>query len=107
MKWIKLIDMPDSFYLFRGALLKFNTEYPFEKKVIMMVCEDVGNPFRLGLITITGTQAGLNMYTLLPMEASQNGLSSGWLIHNWNEWIYPNSDINEVMIHEGLSAHDL
>lgn len=107
MKWMKLINTPDSFDMFRGTLLKFNTEYPFEKQVIMMVCEDVGNPFRLGLITITGTQAGLNMYTLLPTDATQDGLSASWLISNWNEWIHSSSNVSDVMIHAGLSAHDL
>ncbi|WEV49310.1 Imm45 family immunity protein [Acinetobacter sp. ESL0695] len=106
MNWSKLVDNPN-IRIQRGMLFKFEKKYPFKEEVIMMTCEEGFNPFGLGLISLTGAQAGDNMYTLFPNEATRNGLMSKSLIENWNEWVYPNCNINEVMIHEGLSAHEL
>lgn len=106
MRWVKLINNL-SFEIRRGTLIKFSSKKLLEKDVIMMVCEGVRDPFRLGLIPITGTQAGINMYTLFPKEATENGLEVEVLFKNWNQWIESDSDVNEVLIHEGLSAYEL
>lgn len=105
MKWVKLIDSTEE-SLQRGALLKFKSTYPFEDKVIMMVCEGQSiNTF--GLMTITGFKAGINLYVQFPKECIENGLSKDWLVKNWNKWVWPEGNIDDVLIHEALKPCDL
>lgn len=105
MKWVKLINDTET-SLHRGTLLKFKATYPFEDEVVMMVCEGQSiNTF--GLITITGFKAGINLYVQFPKECVNNGLSRDWLINNWNYWVYPESDINEILLCRGLRATDI
>lgn len=105
MKWIKLVDT-ENIYLKRGTLLKFEASYPFESQVIMMVCEGHSiNTF--GLITITGFKAGINMYVQFPKEYTENGVMKDWLVNNWNYWVYPDSEVNNVLLHYPLNADDI
>ena len=105
MKWSKLIDS-NKLNFQRGELLKFKASYPFEDHVVMKLCEGQStNTF--GLITITGFKAGINLYVQFPEECVENGLSVNWLIKNWNYWVCPESDVNEVLVHENLQVSDL
>lgn len=108
--WKRLIDMPD-LVLQRGFLLKFPAQYPFEGSVVMMVSgyPDEGN--RLGsasLMTITGYNAGVNPYVLFPPEVREFGaLNARWLIDNWNKWVWPEGNVNDVLVRESLTAAEL
>ncbi|MBF7684072.1 hypothetical protein I2F27_12310 [Acinetobacter sp. B5B] len=106
MNWSKLVDNPN-IRISRGMLLKFRTKHPFKEEVIMMTCEEGLNPFGLGLIALTGTQVGNNMYTLFPKEATSEGLIAKSLIENWDKWVNSDSTINEIMIDEGLLGHEI
>lgn len=106
MNWSKLVDNPN-IRISRGMLLKFRTKHPFKEEVIMMICEEGLNRFGLGLIALTGTQVGNNMYTLFPKEATSEGLMAKSLIENWDKWVNSDSTINEIMIDEGLLGHDI
>lgn len=104
MKWSKLVNFNEK-YLNRGCLLKFKAHYPFEEEVIMMVCESGHS--QKGLITISGHKAGINMYVLFPEEANPNGLSTEWLITNWTKWVWPESDINFVLVRPALTYDEI
>lgn len=106
MTWIKLLDS-DIDYIQRGALLKFHASYPFEEEVIMMVCEGYGNAFQKGLMTISGFKAGINAYVFFPENATTDGLSRRWLAENWTKWVWPDGDVETVLIREVLLASEL
>lgn len=106
MNWSRLVDNPN-IRISRGMLLKFRKKHPFKEEVIMMTCEGSLNSFGLGLIALTGTQVGNNMYTLFPKEATSDGLIAKSLIENWDEWVGSHCTINEVMICDGLLAHEI
>lgn len=50
MNWEKLIKSKEVI-LRRGGFLKFDAGETFEEKVVMMICEACGDPFKKGLIT--------------------------------------------------------
>ena len=105
MKWSKLIDFNEQ-YLQRGYLLKFKAHYPFEEAVIMMVCE--GGCCQKALITISGYNAGINMYVLIPEEANPDGgISTKWLITNWTKWVWPEGDVNSVLVRSQLTYDEI
>ncbi|WP_425526800.1 Imm45 family immunity protein [Xanthomonas oryzae] len=50
-----------------------------------------------GLIVVSGYKAGLKLVNL-PSDslAASGGVSKGWVISNWDRWIYPECEINDV-----------
>lgn len=91
-------------------MLKFSAGYPFEDQVVMMVCGSPDHKENLaaaGLITITGSKAGINCYVTLPEEARESGLSTSWLIDNWQMWVCPEGNINDVWVRSPLNASEL
>lgn len=108
MKWEKLVSY-SCLSLHRGDLLKFPASYPFEDEVVMMVCEGRGGSMSRCLITITGYKAGINCYQALPDECITENcfVDVKWLVENWNKWVWPEGDVNDVSVREGLSASEL
>ena len=108
MKWQKLVDYSCP-SLSRGGILKFPASYPFEGEVAMMICEGLGSPNSSCLITLTGYKAGINCYQMFPDECTNDEgfLDVKWLIKNWNKWVWPEGNVNEVMVCEGLDVSDL
>jgi hypothetical protein len=108
MNWLKLVDMTSD-TLQRGDLLKFSTNHPFEKQVIMMICELRLGERRFGLTTITGYKAAITPYVAFPNDcAPDNGaLSKAWLVENWSTWVWPNGSIYEVLYRPAIQADDL
>lgn len=104
-KWNKLVDLKESSFS-RGTLIKFSAKYPFENKVVMMLSE-APDKQGLCLITVTGYKAGINCYQKFPNLESNIEISAAWLIKNWNNWVWPEGDVNEVFVHENLQADDL
>ena len=70
-----------------------------------MVCE--GGYSQKGLITISGYKAGINMYVLFPEEANPDGLSTEWLIKNWTKWVWPEGDVNSVLVRHALTYDEI
>ncbi|KAK45804.1 hypothetical protein BG58_15490 [Caballeronia jiangsuensis] len=91
----------------RGSLLRFAAGYPFEDRVVMMVCEAPDQSGQLGLIAISGYKAGINCYVVFPSEASTDCLSARWLIENWQHWVWPDGDVNDVEVCAPLEALDI
>ena len=109
MNWLKLSEVKAA-VISRGTLIKFTASYPFESKVVMMVCEAPHTRSSFGLITITGYKAGINCYVVLPDSARSEDatISTQWLYDNWQHWVWPESSPDDVWIlPEGLSANDL
>jgi hypothetical protein len=105
--WKKLIESSDSEQLTRGMLLRFAAGDSFESHVVMMVCEAPDKSDRLGLITISGYKAGINCYVVFPSETASYKVSIRWLIDNWQLWVWPDGDVNEVEIHQPLDALEI
>lgn len=100
-KWSSILSLDKSLTLRRGALLKFPSMYPFEDKTIVMICENRGNSeMPVNLIVITGHKAGINPLQNLPSEclSINGGLSLDWLITNWQKWVYPECNVENVMV---------
>lgn len=104
-RWIKLIELIGTSFP-RGTLIRFSAQYPFENEVIMMVSEAPDGK-GLCLITITGYKAGINCYQKFPELEVNQDIPAIWLIDNWNKWVWPEGDVNEVWIHEVLQVNDL
>lgn len=104
-KWKKLVELTANSFS-RGTLIKFPAEYPFEKEVIMMISESPDGK-GLCLITITGYKAGINCYQKFPELDIQVEIKATWLLDNWNKWVWPEGDVNDVWIHDTLQANDL
>jgi Immunity protein 45 len=81
--------------------LKFLSTYPFEEKVIVMVCENRENlEMPINLIVMTGHKAGINPLQNLPSEclSEEGGLSLNWLINNWRKWVYSECNVDDVIV---------
>ncbi len=98
MKQIKLIDY-DQPFITKGSILRFFTKgFQVETTVDFMVFYPADKNCGLGLITITGFNAG-DIYIILPEESlysTQHTLSTEWLVNNWNKWICEASDVKDV-----------
>lgn len=106
-KWEKLVNS-EKINLQRGDLLRFSAGQPFEDHVIMMICESPNKSGELGLITISGYKAGINCYVEFPSESRGSiGISSPWLIKNWQSWVWPDGDVQNVEIRDALDASDI
>ena len=103
MKCIKLKDFEEP-YITKGSILRFYTMgFQVEKNVDFMVFYPSESNCGLGLITITGFNAG-DILVKLPAESihsNQYTLSTEWLIKNWNKWICEKCNVNNVYIIEG------
>lgn len=106
MIWSKLVEYNFEM-LERGTILKFPASFPFEPEVVMMVSEGYSNSEERCLITITGFKAGINAYVTFPSEKTKNGLNRQWLIDNWQNWVWPECDVSEVLVCAQLSYLDL
>jgi Immunity protein 45 len=101
IKWLSIVSLRKFSTLRRGTLLKFRAAYPFEEKIVLMICENRENlEMPVNLIVITGHKAGINPLQNLPSKclSKEGGLSVDWLISNWGKWIYPECDIDDVMV---------
>lgn len=111
IKWFSIATLNKSLTLRRGALLRFTATCPFEEKIIVMICENLGNlEMPVNLIVITGHKAGINPLQNLPSEcvSANGGLSVNWLIANWEKWVYPECSVNDVMVKfDSLSVEEI
>ncbi|WP_207924411.1 Imm45 family immunity protein [Xanthomonas oryzae] len=96
MNWIKLLDYEGEI-LYRGGFIRVNGSFPYEKIVEFMLYETGEVDRAYGLIVVSGYKAGLKLVNL-PSDslAASGGVSKGWVISNWDRWIYPECEINDV-----------
>ncbi|WP_313385925.1 Imm45 family immunity protein [Pantoea sp.] len=96
---MKLIHYKEKF-ISRGSVFRLPAIWPYEKWVDFMVFETQDDERPYGLIVSSGYKAGLFLIKL-PIESISDeglGLSTQWLINNWEEWIYPECDVENVHI---------
>ena len=100
-KWLRLIDSKEQ-EIRRGSLLRCPAQYPYESIVEFMVFEANDSERGLGLMISSGYKAGLTL-VILPFESrpkGKSGLMTQWLINNWQTWVYPEANVNEVWLTE-------
>lgn len=96
---IKLVDYPAR-ALVHGTILRLPGQWPYEELVDFMVFDMPGGDRPNGLIVTTGHKAGL-VLVLLPQDSGLKdvrGLSTEWLISNWDKWVYPECNVLDVHI---------
>lgn len=98
MNWKKLIDQIEELFLGRGTVFRFPATWPYEEKVDYMLIENASSPSDFSLLVSSGYKAGIVCLNL-PKEADpkNKGISSKWLIENWNKWIYEESKVSDVL----------
>jgi len=108
--WKSLTSMADHEVIPRGSIIKCNAEYPFEKEIVLLICENrLDAEMPLNLVVLTGHKAAINPLQNLPIEClnSNGALTVGWLKNNWGTWVQINGNIKSVYIRgQRLQASD-
>lgn len=105
MVWEKLLDTRLD-VLCTGAILSCNAGHPYQERIDIMLFDNMEADRGVGLICTTGYYSGRIMVQL-PRESMHEGknLSVEWLVDNWNHWVRPDTDINEIFVcAEGYKA---
>ena len=81
----------------RGSVFRLPAVWPYEDWVDFMVIDLFETH---GLIVSSGHKAGLILISLPVESASIEGraLSTEWIISNWEKWIYPECNVENVHI---------
>ena len=93
----------------RGSLLMLKDDSWRNEWVVLMLCEWVGDSdCDRSMVRISGSKSGINPFQLLPKSAIAIGesLTVGWLIENWNEWIWLESSLSSAKICYGPVSVD-
>ncbi|MBP6219245.1 MAG: hypothetical protein KA436_11715 [Oligoflexales bacterium] len=110
MSWKKLVEIKQK-YFFRGDILRCLAKYPYEKIVDFMLINDPQSPSGHTLIVATGYKSG-HILICLPEEAlppkseKVGGILVSWVIKNWNEWIYDDTEVGDVYFSRGHYIRD-
>ncbi|MBS6434833.1 MULTISPECIES: Imm45 family immunity protein [Pantoea] len=93
---MKLIDYKNK-SIKRGSVFRLPAVWPYEDWVDFMVIDLFETH---GLIVSSGHKAGLILISLPVESASIEGraLSTEWIISNWEKWIYPECNVENVHI---------
>ncbi len=89
LNWEPLIDCKlDALGI--GTLFRCPAKHPYEPKVDFMLVNYPSVPSQHALIVTSGYKAG-HILLALPTEAKSEkdlGISTKWLIQNWQKWVY-------------------
>jgi hypothetical protein len=100
MNFVKLIEVEGD-EIWAGTVLRFPAQVPFEDMVDFMLFFDVHVESGFSLVCTTGSKAG-NLEAQLPKAALASGnvraIDRRWLIENWQEWIYPDTSVDQVQM---------
>ncbi|WP_025842207.1 Imm45 family immunity protein [Asaia platycodi] len=99
--FVKLIELENK-YLTRGSVFRLPAKYPYESIVDFMVCENLASVSRFSLMVTTGYKAGI-IFQNFPLESLYDNcsISVGWIVENWDEWIYPECTVENVFVSDG------
>lgn len=81
----------------RGSVFRLPAIWPYEAWVDFMVIDLFDTH---GLVVSSGHKAGLILISL-PIESESSegrALSTEWVVNNWEKWIYPECDVQDVHI---------
>ncbi|MHC0506869.1 Imm45 family immunity protein [Achromobacter aegrifaciens] len=89
----------------RGNVLRMRGKYPYEGWVDFMIYEVPADEKTYGLLVTSGYKAG-SVVVHLPKEshAELSGVDKGWVIANWERWIYPECDAADVYLIDGYNT---
>ena len=104
--WTRLIDLNQK-SIGRGVVLRIPATYPYESVVDFIVFDPSESDRGLGLLVATGHKAGL-VRVLLPKESegreNSRGIETQWLVENWKNWVYPESEVFDVFYSDHYPA---
>jgi hypothetical protein len=107
MMKVKLIEYAEK-SISRGMIFRLPGEWPYESVVDFMVVDfaDADRPH--GLVISSGHKAGLILVKLPNESNSDEGraLSTEWVINNWEKWIYPECNVDDVYLLDGYIANN-
>ena len=72
-----------------------------------MMVQEAPDGSGLCLIIVTDYKAGINFYQKFPESEVNLDIPADWLIQNWNKWVWPEGNVDDVLIHEALKPSDL
>ena len=98
--WVRLVELEED-ELWRGTVFRFPASYPFEDVVDFMLFADPASDSGFSILCATGSKAGL-LEIRLPPEATPNeetqAVSARWLAENWQKWVCPESNPEDVFV---------
>lgn len=109
-QWQKLVDYKEK-GLCCGCVLRVPSEFEYNgswyaEAVTDLMLINLKTCSQFALIPITGYHAG-DISIILPVDALDGYcLTLDWLIENWNKWVYPDGNINNVWVKEKMEAPD-
>jgi hypothetical protein len=100
--WVKLSDCVDTAF-YAGTVFRFSAAFPDEAIVdYMLILDNSVRETELKLVVTTGGKAGYtNITCKFPHESYLTGalaIKSDWLSANWQEWIYPDTDLTQIFV---------
>lgn len=97
MNWQNLLTGEDE--IAAGSVFRVKAEWPYEEIVDFMLLYLPSESSTHALIVCTGMKAG-RVLIKLPPEADCGGraISKDWLIRKWDEWVYPQCAIEDVLV---------
>ena len=89
----------------RGCVFRFPAIWPYEKYVDLLVVDMQDDDSGYGLVVSTGHKAGLILVRLPNECVSEKSVSIKyqWILDNWDKWIYPDCNLEDVLILEHYS----
>lgn len=98
---LKLLEY-DKKSISRGMVFRLPGQWPYESFVDFMVIDLADRERPFGLVVTSGYKAGLILVSLPNESNSEEGraLSTKWIISNWNKWIYPECNVEDVYLIE-------
>lgn len=94
-------DEPPERVVPRGTFLLLKDASWRNEYVVLLICEWLDDiDCRYSMVRVSGSKGGVNPLQLWPNSAfeTEEVLTVGWLIKNWNEWIWAESDVSSVEI---------
>ncbi|MDR2128291.1 MAG: immunity 45 family protein, partial [Burkholderiaceae bacterium] len=99
--WKPLLAEPAGQTVARGSLLLLKDDSRRGEEIVAMVAEAFGdNRGHYNMVQLSGNESGINPVRVLSHSAFKPGesFSVGWLIRNWNDWVWPGSDVSSAQI---------
>ncbi|MBA4502915.1 hypothetical protein [Marinobacterium marinum] len=98
--WKNIINEPPSKHIRRGSLIKLRDHSWRDETAVFMVGEWVGDSdFPISIVRISGSKGGINPFRIIPAtKLPERVMTIGWLIENWNDWIFSESTVSTAMI---------
>jgi hypothetical protein len=110
MTWKRLKDFEDD-NVYRGSVFRTPAKPPHEQFVDLMIVEDVHSDSGFSLVIVTGYDAGIVRLSLpeeagTPEQRRIRSLSRRWIMNNWQKWIWPDNNADQVLFRRYYTVED-